>query len=107
MATVDILNNGTSRNSEAMHLVRCMAFILAKMQLSVLVEHIPGVHSMLADTLSTNNLSSLFPYNSIRDGQLFNYRDNRDYFIGNNRHRELFLDNQNRQLSCDNHDDYR
>jgi len=28
----------------------------------------------------------------IRDGQLFNYRNNRDYFIGNNRHRVLFLD---------------
>ena len=28
----------------------------------------------------------------IRDGQLFNYRDNRDYFIGNNRHRVLFID---------------
>ena len=36
----------------------------------------------------------------IRDGQLFNYRDNReyfignnrDYFIGNNRHHVLFID---------------
>jgi len=27
-----------------------------------------------------------------RDGKLFNYRNNRDYFIGNNRHRVLFLD---------------
>jgi len=25
-----------------------------------------------------------------RDGQLFNYRNDRDYFIGNNRHCELF-----------------
>ena len=27
-----------------------------------------------------------------KDGQLFNYRDNRDYFIGNNQHRVLFID---------------
>lgn len=64
MATVDILNNGTSRNSEAMHLVRCLAFILARLQLSVLAEHIPGIHNTLADALSRNNLPtfrSLFP----------------------------------------------
>ena len=28
----------------------------------------------------------------IMDGQLFNYYDNRDYFIGNNQHRVLFID---------------
>ena len=27
-----------------------------------------------------------------RDGQLFNYHDNRDYFIGCNRHRVLSID---------------
>ena len=27
-----------------------------------------------------------------RDGQLFNYRENRDYFIGNNRHCVIIID---------------
>jgi len=56
IATVDILNNRMGRNDEAMHLVRCLAFILARMQPSVLAEHIPAVHKMLADALSRNNL---------------------------------------------------
>jgi len=42
-----------------------------------------------------------------RDGQLFNNRDNRDYFIGDIVYFSLTGDNQNQQLSCDNHDDYR
>jgi len=64
MATVNILNSGTSHNSEAMHLMRCLAFIQAKWQVSVVAEHIPRIHNTLADALSRNKLStfrSLFP----------------------------------------------
>jgi len=64
MATVNIFNSGTSHNSEAMHLMRCLAFIQARWQVSVIAEHIPGIHNTLADASSRDKLStfrSLFP----------------------------------------------
>ena len=64
MATVNIINSRTSHNGEAMHLMRCLAFIQARWQVSVAAKHIPGVHNTLADALSRNKLvtfHSLFP----------------------------------------------
>ena len=64
MATVAIINSGTSHNSEAMHLVQCLTFIAAKFQLTISAVHIPGETNTLADALSRNNLPlffSLFP----------------------------------------------
>ena len=63
IATVAIVNNGTSHNSEAMHLTRCLAFIAAKFQLSMSAVYLPEKNT-IADAISRNNLSlfhSLYP----------------------------------------------
>jgi len=64
IATVAIVNNGTSHNSEAMHLTQCLAFIAAKFQLSMSAVYLPGKENTIADVISRNNLSlfhSLYP----------------------------------------------
>ena len=62
-AVVSIVNHGSSRDKQAMHLARCLAFIKAKFELE-LVAHIKGVDNSKADVLSRNNLTlfrSLLP----------------------------------------------
>jgi len=54
--------------------------------MSCLIQPQYTTHRIMHTGISTQNAYFL------PDGQLFNYRDNRDYFIGNNRHRVLFLD---------------
>ena len=56
-ATVAMVNIRTSHDTEAMHLIRCIIFILAKFQLKLSAVHIPGKENKLADALSNNNLS--------------------------------------------------
>ena len=53
MAVVHILNHGSSKNQDAMHLVRALAFITAKFIVATLVK---GVHNTQADALSCDNL---------------------------------------------------
>ena len=63
-AVVAAINSGTSRAQEAMHLLRCLAFICAKFNFSMHANHIPGVDNTLADALSRNNdqlFKSLYP----------------------------------------------
>lgn len=63
-AVVAIINQGSSRNKEAMHLARCLAFVLAKREFEMVATHIKGVDNSLADALSRDNLPlfrSLFP----------------------------------------------
>ena len=50
--------------------------------------------SMINTYTHTYTHTHTHTYIHARDGQLFNYRNNRDYFIGNNRHRVLFIDKQ-------------
>ena len=54
-AVVAIINSGTSKDCEAMHLMRCLAFISAKYEFSLFATHISGVSNVLADALSRNN----------------------------------------------------
>ncbi len=54
-AVVSIVNSGTSRVHEAMHLMRCLTFISAKYEFSIVATHIRGVDNTLADALSRNN----------------------------------------------------
>ena len=54
-AVVAIINSGSSRVQEAMHLMRCLAFIAAKYEFTIFATHIPGVDNVLADALSRNN----------------------------------------------------
>ena len=64
MAVVNIVNHGSSKNQDAMHLARCLAFIAGKSDFHLEAVHINGANNVLADTLSRNNLSrfqSLYP----------------------------------------------
>ena len=60
IATVAMVNSGVIYNSEAMHLLRCLAFIVAKFQLSFAAAHIPGEKNTIADAISRNNLSLFY-----------------------------------------------
>jgi hypothetical protein len=51
-AVVAIVNQGSCRDWEAMHLMRCLAFIAAMFQLDFYAQHIKGAANMIADALS-------------------------------------------------------
>ena len=55
-AVVSIINHGSSKNPEAMHLMRCLVFIAAKWEFHLVATHIKGVNNTLADALSRDNL---------------------------------------------------
>ena len=55
-AVVVIINKGDSKEPEAMHLVRCLAFLKAKFQFSLVSSHIKGINNELADALSRDNV---------------------------------------------------
>ena len=57
-AAVAILNSGYSKEGQIMHLVRCLFFIMAHFQFSLVARHIPGSQNKLADAISRNNLQS-------------------------------------------------
>ena len=56
MAVVHIVNQGSSRNRDAMHLARCLAFITAKFEFHLTAAHIKGANNVKADALSRDNL---------------------------------------------------
>ena len=58
-ATVAIVNSGKSKMESAMHLIRSLFFVVARFNIIVRAEHIPGVKNVAADALSRNN-STLF-----------------------------------------------
>ncbi len=60
-AVVSIVNHGSSRNKEAMHLARCLAFITAKGEFEMIAAHIRGTDNTQVDALSRDNLRSLHP----------------------------------------------
>lgn len=55
MAVVMMVNSRTSRESEAMHLLRCLAFLEAKHSFHIFATHIQGARNVLADALSRDN----------------------------------------------------
>ena len=54
-AVVAIINQGSSKNQECMHLMRCLSFIAAQFNFNLVAAHIKGVDNILADALSRNN----------------------------------------------------
>ena len=60
-AVVEIVNSGSCREPEAMHLRRCLAFLEAQFQFYIWVTHIRGRDNLLADALSRNKFHSLYP----------------------------------------------
>ena len=57
---VAIVMSGSSRNPEAMHLRRCLAFLEAKWQFHLSCDHIRGRDNTAADALSRNRLSLFY-----------------------------------------------
>ena len=56
-AVVAIVNKGTSRDEEVMHLMRCLAYFAARFQFCLMAAQIQGVNNTVADALSRNNLA--------------------------------------------------
>ena len=56
-AVVTIVNKRTTKDTECMHLVRCLAFIKAKFNVDLVASHIKGKLNTLADALSRNCLT--------------------------------------------------
>ena len=55
-AVVAVLNSGSSRNPELMHLMRCLSFFMAKFHFTLHASHVTGSKNALADALSRNNV---------------------------------------------------
>ncbi len=53
-AVVSIIGKGSSRDREAMHLARCLAFVQAEFEVALVASHIREVENVLADALSRN-----------------------------------------------------
>lgn len=63
-AVVAALRRRSARDSQMMHLLRCMFFFMAQFQFEYRVEHLPGKENRAADALSRDHLAefhSLFP----------------------------------------------
>ena len=54
-AVVAVVNSGSSREPEAMHLLRCLAFLEARRGFHIFASHIRGALNVLADALSRDN----------------------------------------------------
>ena len=59
-AVVSVTNSGYSKNSDMMHLLRCLFFISAYWGFELRVEHIPGERNVAADAISRGNMHLLF-----------------------------------------------
>ena len=59
-AVVSVTNSGYSKNSDMMHLLRCLFFICAYWGFEVRAEHIPGERNIAADAISRGNMHILF-----------------------------------------------
>ncbi len=59
MAIVAILNLGSSREAEAMHLRRCLAFLEANWGIQLREEHVRGVDNEVEDAMSRNRIDTV------------------------------------------------
>ena len=55
-AVVAIINSGSCKDPEVMHLMRCLMFFMAKFQFSMYATHIAGSKNVLADALLRDRL---------------------------------------------------
>ncbi len=61
-AVVALINAGSSRECTLMHLMRCLAFLMAKFNfVASAAAHIGGINNKLADALSRNNRTYFLP----------------------------------------------
>ncbi len=59
-AVVAVINSGYSKNTQLMHLIRCLFFVLAAWDISLYSCHIPGVLNTVAGAISRDNIPLLF-----------------------------------------------
>ena len=57
LSVVEATKKGSSKDSMAMHLLRCLWFLTAMFDINIEVSHIPGVLNTSADFLSRNQLA--------------------------------------------------
>ena len=57
LAAVHIINSGTSSDTHAMALLRCLHFVTVKFNIILSAVHLPSVDNKLADALSRDNLA--------------------------------------------------
>ena len=55
-AVVSVVNAGCARETNLMHLLRCIFFVAAQFELTLTAAHIPGKDNTAADAISRNNL---------------------------------------------------
>ena len=60
LGTVALVNSGYSKVPQIMHLLRCLFFIRAHLQIQLWAVHVPGIENILADAISRNNLCLLY-----------------------------------------------
>ena len=56
-AVVEVVNAGSSRDSEIMHLLRSLFFVSAHFELSIRAVHVAGKDNVKADAISRDNVS--------------------------------------------------
>ena len=59
-AVVAIVNSSDSRDADALHLRRCLAFLTARLDINLFASHIKGKDNGLADALSRNKAAIFF-----------------------------------------------
>ena len=57
---VAVLNSGSSKERQIMHVMRSLFFIVAHYQISLRACHVPGAQNEIADAISRDNLSLFF-----------------------------------------------
>ena len=58
MAVVAVINAGRAKDKTLMHLLRCMFFVAAHLDIQIHANHVPGVENVAADALSRNCMST-------------------------------------------------
>ena len=63
MAVVQIVNAQNCRDPALLHLLRCLHFFTAMLDIRIRLEHVEGEKNVIADAISRNNLQVLFQQN--------------------------------------------
>ena len=56
-----VLQSGSAKDKKLAHMLRCLFFLEAKFQFTMVAAHIPGAINVRADALSRNHLDFFLP----------------------------------------------
>ena len=59
-AVVAVLQSGSAKDKKLAHMLRCLFFLEAKFQFTIVAAHIPGAINVRADALSRNHIDVFF-----------------------------------------------